>query len=172
MFCNKHKLCRLTALLHISLVLCWLGTCSNFHEQSSTALLHISRVMRSLGTYLVAMGLLQQPYYTLIRDMPQHAWDLLDCPFTHASCLKAVGDILQHAWFVAHGLVAHFLCFKMRCDLSYPTWNFFIRRTFLCSWTQARVKFDGQKKWFRTPQSINVFTIYLYMIFVSHSNWR
>ena len=37
--------------------------------------------------------------------MSQHAWDLRDYPFTHALCLKAVGDILQHAWFVVQGLV-------------------------------------------------------------------
>ena len=51
--------------------------------------------------------------FKVIRNMPQHAWDLLECPFTHALCLKVVGDISQHERLVVHGLVAHFLCFKI-----------------------------------------------------------
>ena len=45
--------------------------------------------------------------------MAQHGRDLLDCPFTHTSRLKAVGDFLQHAWFHVNHLIAHLLCLNM-----------------------------------------------------------
>ena len=47
-----------------------------------------------------------------MRNIPQHAWDLLNCLNTHHS-FKLIMDMSQLEWIYFNGLDIHFLYFKL-----------------------------------------------------------
>ena len=83
----------------------------------------------------------------MVSELIYLVWFPAHCLVAHPLCLKMAWHSFQWVWLHAHCFVTHLLGLKMPWDLSYLVWNIFIRYINLYPWTQARVKFYGQKKW-------------------------
>ena len=140
------------------------------------------------------MGSLQGPWFSCfktIRNKKKLCWVVAYSLVTHLLCLKIIGNIPQGVWKLSHRFIVHFLRLKMLWDLSYLTWNTFIRNKHIClcpwGWAREESNFMDRKNDSRPLNQrfsivraslifvcisqrptffSGIFTAYLYMIFV------